>query len=88
MSVLADSTVIDEEDKLGISKKSKGMIESREHILNSPTNRGVRHPLTRSLNWGSDNMGAHLLHARWAKKQHEQGNVIVVPEIADYEVRR
>ena len=24
----------------------------------------------------------------WARKQHEQGNVIVVPEIADYEVRR
>jgi predicted nucleic acid-binding protein len=24
----------------------------------------------------------------WAKKQHEQGNVVVVPEIADYEVRR
>ena len=24
----------------------------------------------------------------WAKQQHSQGNVIVVPEIADYEVRR
>jgi predicted nucleic acid-binding protein len=24
----------------------------------------------------------------WAKRQHGQGNVIVVPEIADYEVRR
>lgn len=24
----------------------------------------------------------------WAKSQHEQGHVIVVPEIADYEVRR
>src|SRR5262249_47660791 len=24
----------------------------------------------------------------WAIRQHEQGNVLIVPEIADYEVRR